>query len=1094
MSPTVQHQAPVVVCKLVLAFAFLLLPCFAQETGEITGRIVDSKGGIVPGVAVEIRNIDTNVKWDVATNSDGYYARASLPPAAYRITTHMSGFKQEVRNLTLEVRQVSRIDFTLQVGAVSETVEVFGAAPLLESSNASVGQVIEPQAVSDMPLNGRNYLDLAKLSIGVVEPAGSDQPGTAGDRAKNGGSFVANGTRSDMNNFILDGIDNNAKIPDLSNNTNVVVQPSIDALMEFKVETNVYSAEYGHSAGAVVNATIRSGTNKVHGSLFEFLRNDALDARNFYLLPSQATPELRRNQYGATLGGPIRKNKTFLFGSWQGTRQNSGAATIVESLAPASYRAGDFSTVKSALNDPAETVSDGNGGYIKTPFPGNVIPAGRISQPASLLLKDVPLPQTSAAANNYVASPINISNRDQWDTRGDHNISNADRLFVRYSYYTLHAVSPGPLPAPVIGSTNFQQSNNDQTGHQGVLGATHLFGQSMVNEFRAGYNRVSNSLQPFITDSLFSKYGFGYVPPAPGLTGLPNITINGYSNLGEATFLPDVKGSDTFQVNDGLSWNKGTHFIRAGGEFRWVRSRYHIWGNARPTFAFNGAFTGNSFADFLLGDPNTAALSSVIVGDIRYRYYGGYLNDDWKVTPKLTVNLGLRYEYWTPAYERHDLTANFIVGPNKLIYANNNVPPSTPAAYAMDIPSGVDLRGLQQPRRNNFAPRLGLAWQITPNTVFRSGGGVFYGEHDAAGVSSRPEYNPPFRVGYNYTSDSIHPTLTFATGFPASAVDPTQLNVGSTTFNAWDPAMAQPVVYHWNASLERQIGRFLADANYVGTKGTHLSVPYNINADYPGGTSTAARRPYQGFSDINYLDSMGNSEYEALQLRLQRRYSNGISLLVSYSWSKSIDLGSGSLIGDLAIRNRSDVSWERAASAASVPQRLVTSFTYALPVGRGRPLRPSNKLVAGAIGDWQLNGIVTLRDGHPFTVLQNVSSANTGQARPNWNPSVHTAGFQPTINDWFDMAQFTAPAQYNFSNEGRDILYGPGAINVDASIFKRFLLREGKEAQLRFEGFNILNHPQFGQPNTNISTAGAGSITFLTNTMRQLQAGLKILF
>jgi hypothetical protein len=1083
--------------RFLVAVALLLLPCHAQETGEITGRIVDASGRIVPGVAVEVRNVSTNVKWDSVTNSDGYYADVSLPPGDYRVTIRMTGFKQEVRSLTLEVGQVSRLDFTLQVGGVAETIEVMGTAPLLENTTASVGQVVETQMVSDMPLNGRNYLDLAKLSIGVVEPAGNDQPGTAGDRAKNGGSFVANGTRSDMNNFILDGIDNNAKIPDLSNNTNVVVQPSVDALMEFKVETNVYSAEYGHSAGAVVNATIRSGTNHLHGSLFEFFRNDVMDARNFYLLPSQATPELRRNQYGGTIGGPIRKDRTFFFASWQGTRQNSGAATIVESLEPASYRTGDFSSVKSAINDPTATVPDGNGGYVKSPFPGNLIPANRISQPAALLMKDVPLPETSAAANNYVASPINISNRDQWDSRADHNFSSNDRLFVRYSYYTLLGVTPGPLPAPIVGSTNFQQSNNNQSGHQGVIGETHVFGQAMVNEFRAGYNRVSNSLQPFITDDLFAKYGFGYVPPAPGLTGLPSISINGYSNLGEATFLPDIKGSDTLQVNDGLSWNKGVHFLRAGGEFRWVRSRYHIWGNARPSFAFNGTFTGNAFADFLLGDPNTAALSSVIVGDIRYRYYGGYINDDWKVTPKLTVNLGLRYEYWTPAYERHDLTANFIVGPNKLIYANNNVPPSTPAAYAMNIPDGVDPRGLQQPRRNNFAPRAGLAWQIARNTVFRTGGGVFYGENDAAGVSSRPEYNPPFRVGYNYTSDGVHPTLTFATGFPANAVDPSQLNVGSTTFNAWDPAMAQPVVYHWNASIEQQVANFLVDANYVGTKGTHLSVPYNINADYAGGTSTAARRPFQGFSDINYLDSMGNSEYEALQLRVQRRYSNGISLLVSYSWSKSIDLGSGSLIGDLSVRNRSEVSWERAASASSVPQRLVTSFTYALPVGHGRHFKPANRLLAGIVGDWQLNGILTIRDGHPFTVTQNVSSANTGAARPNWIPSLQTPGFQPTINDWFDMAQFASPAQYNYSNEGRDILYGPGAVNLDASMFKRFALPglgEGKEAQLRFETFNTLNHPQFGQPNTNISTAGAGSITFLTNTMRQTQIGLKFLF
>jgi hypothetical protein len=1082
--------------RIALGALTILLPVMAQETAEITGRIVDPSGGIVPGVSVEVRNLGTNAKWDVTTNSDGYYTQPLLPPADYRVTVRLAGFKQEIRNVTLEVGQVSRLDFQLQVGAVTETIEVMAAAPLLESSNASVGQVVETQAVSDLPLNGRNYLDLAKLSIGVVEPAGNDQPGTAGDRAKNGGSFVANGTRSDMNNFILDGIDNNAKIPDLSNSTNVVVQPSVDALMEFKVETNVYSAEYGHSAGAVVNATIRSGTNKIHGSLFEYMRNDAVDARNFYLLPSQATPELRRNQYGATLGGPIRKDRTFIFGSWQGTRQNSGAATIVESLPPAVYRTGDFSSLKTAINDPSMTVPNGSGGYTKFPFPGNIIPTSRISQPAMLLLQPLPLPLTSAAANNYVSSPINISNRDQWDVRGDHAFTDKDKFFVRYSYYILNGISPGPLPAPIIGSTNFQQSNNDQSGHQGVIGETHLFGATIVNEFRAGYNRVSNSLQPFITDYLFPKYGFGYVPPAPGLSGLPNIAINGYSNLGEATFLPDAKGSDTYQMNDGLTWNKGAHFIRVGGEYRWQRSRYHIWGNARPTFNFTAAFTGNAFADFLLGDPNTAALSSVIVGDIRSRYYGGYINDDWKVTPKLTVNIGLRYEYWVPAYERHDLNGNFVVGPNKLIYANNVVPPSTPAQYAMNVPDGVDPRGLIKAYVNNWAPRLGVAYQIARNTVFRAGAGVFFGDHDAAGISSRPEYNPPFRIGYNYTSDQIHPTLTFATGFPANAVDPTTLNV-SNSFNAWDPEMAQPVVYHWNASLQQQVGKFLVDANYVGTKGTHLSVPYNINADYPGGTSTAARRPYQGFGDISYVDSMGNSEYEALQMRVQRRYSNGISLLVSYSWSKSIDLGSGSLVGDLAIRSRDNVNWERAASASSVPQRLVTSFTYALPVGRRQRFHPGNKVVAGVLGDWQLNGIVTIRDGHPFTVTQNVNSAGTGQARPNWDPSVRTAGFQPSINQWFDFAPFTSPTQYNFSNEGRDILYSPGAVNFDASIFKRFPIRklgEGKEAQLRLEGFNIFNHPQFGQPNVNISTVGAGSITFLTNSMRQLQAGLKILF
>ncbi len=1082
------------VCALLLVSA---APCFAQDTAEITGRITDPAGAVTPGATIEIRNSGTEEKWDAVSNAEGYYTQALLPPGAYRITVRHPGFKQEARNVTLEVQQTARLDFVLQVGAVTETIEITAAAPMLESSTASLGQVIEAQAIADLPLNGRNYLDLAKLTIGVSDPIGSDQAGQAGDRAKNGGSFVANGTRSDMNNFILDGIDNNAKIADISNGSNVVIQPSVDALMEFKVETNVYSAEYGHSAGAVVNATIRSGTNKIHGSVFEFLRNDKVDGRNYFLLPTQATPELRRNQYGLTGGGAIRKNKTFLFASWQGTRQNSGAGTIVETLEPVPYRTGDFSSVKTAINDPSLTVPATSTTYTKTPFPGNIIPLSRISQPASLLFKDLPLPETSAAANNYVASPITMLKRDQWDQRGDQNVSNADKLFVRYSYYVYHNVNPGPLPAPLIGSTGFTQSINDQSGHGGVLGETHILSGSIVNEFRAGYNRVSNALTPFITDNLYAKYGFGYIPPAPGLAGLPNITISGYAQLGEATFLPDAKGSDTLQLTDGLSWSKGSHFLRAGGEYRWVRSRYHIWGSARGSFSFNGAFSGNAVADFLLGDPNSASLSSVLEGDIRYKYYGGYLNDDWKLTPKLTLNLGLRYEYWTPPYERHDLQANFVVGPNKLVYVNNNVPPSTPAVLAMNVPSNYDSRGLVENHYNNWAPRLGLAYQMFRNTVIRAGGGAFYSEASATGVSARPEYNPPFRVGYTYTSDNIHPTLTLATGFPANAVDPTQLVAANTALNSFNPTMKVPVVYHWSFSLQQQLGKYLLDSNYVGTKGTHLGINYNINQDYAGGTSAAARRPIQGFNDITFFDSMGNSEYNALQLRLQRRYSNGISLLVSYTWSKFMDLGSGQLTGDLSVRNVDQVNWERAASSGNTPHRLVFSYTYALPVGRGQRFQIRNPVLAAVAADWQLNGITTIRDGHPFTPVMSVSSANTGAARPNRIADGSLPADQRSINDWFNLAAFTTPAQYNYGNSGRNIIYSPGATNFDFSIFKRYGLRrlgEAGQLQVRFEGFNVMNHPQFGQPNANISTAGAGTITVLANSMRQLQAGLKVIF
>jgi Carboxypeptidase regulatory-like domain len=1082
-----------------LAATLAVISCWAQNTGEITGRIVDASGSVAPNANIEIQSLDTNVRWTMHSNSDGYYTQALLPPGDYKVIVSLTGFKQEIRTIKLEVQQISRLDFTLQVGTATETIEVTAATPMLESGNASVGQVIETQAISDLPLNGRNYLDLAKLSIGVTEPSGNDQDGTAGDRAKNGGSFVANGTRSDMNNFILDGIDNNAKIVDQSNNTNVVIQPSVDALMEFKVETNVYSAEYGHSAGAVVNATIRSGTNKLHGTVFEFIRNDKVDARNFYLPSTDPTPELRRNQYGATLGGPIKKNKTFIFGSWQGTRQNSGAGTIVETLESDAFRHGNFTSLAGNINDPALTVPNPTGtGFVKTPFPGKIIPESRISPTTKLLYTLLPLPKTSAAANNYVASPLTMLNRDQWDVRGDENFSNADKLFVRYSYYTYHFVNPGPLPAPVVGSTNFQQSINDQSGHGVVLGETHLFGASFVNDFRAGYNRVSNALAPFVSDNLLPQYGFGYIPPSSGLTGLPTITRTGYSQLGEAGFLPDAKGSDTFQLNDSISWNKGTHFVRAGVEYRWVRSRYHIWGNARGTFAFSGAFTGNAIADFLLGDPNTAALTSVFIGDLRYKYYGGYVNDDWKVTPRLTLNLGLRYEYITPPFERNNQQSNFVIGPNKLIYVDNKVPPSTPASLAMNVPSNIDNRGLVETHSNNWAPRAGMAYQLFRNTVIRVGGGIFYAEASALGASGRPTANPPFRTTFNYTSDAVHPTLTFATGFPTNATDPTRFDPSTSALISFNPSMATPAVYHWSFSLQQQVHKFLIDTNYVGTKGTHLSVQYDIDQAFPGPSAVATRRPFPGFNTINFTDSMGNSEYNSLQFRVQRRYSNGISLLASFTWSKSIDLGSGGLVGDLAVRNVLNVGWERGDSSASVPRRLVLSYTYALPFGARQRYRIGNPVAAAVLGDWQLNGITTVRDGHPFSVTLNNSTANTGTPRPDRvaGKSGALPKDQRSINNWFDTTAFTRPTQYNYGNAGRDIVWGPGAVNFDFSMFKRYRLRKegNSEVQLRFEGFNVFNHPQFGRPNANLDNVQVGTITFLTTTMRQLQAGLKVMF
>ena len=681
---------------------------------------------------------------------------------------------KEARSVTLQMEQVGRLDFTLQVGSQTETVEITATAPLLEASNASIGQVVDTQPIQDLPLNGRNYLDLAKLSIGVTEPSGYGTTGTTGDRAKNGGSFIANGVRSDQNNFTLDGIDNNSKIPDLSSNSNVVIQPSVDAIGEFKVETNTYSPEYGHSGGAVLSVVTRSGTNRIHGDFFEYLRNDAVDAKNFFIPFTQPKQELKQSQYGATLGGPIIKNKTFIFGSWQGSRQNSGA-TYVSTLPSPAMIAGNFSSLlpKTAITNPYAVTQTGTSTFSRPVFPGNIIPASLFSQPSALMSALIPAPNVpgAGAANNYISTPVAVNNRNIWEARGDQNFSDRDKLFLVYHYYQLYFYNPGPLPPPLVGSTSFQESINNQSGHQAMLGETHVFSASLVNEFRSGYNRISNALRDFNTQDLDAQYGFGFIPPHPNVTGLPQMTLTGYADLGEATFLPDAKGGESFQATDSLAWNKGKHFIRTGFEYLWQRSWFDVDADARGLFAFNGTFTGNAFSDFVLGYPNQETLNGESAGDLRYKYYGAYVADDWKVTPKLTLNLGLRWEFEGAPYEGHNRMSNFIVGPNVLIFPNNNSPPTTliPASLAGMIPPGVNSRALSKEYPWNFAPRVGVAYQLANHTVLRVGAGEFISEADALGASSRPVFNPPFHTTYTPPAgNGVQPTYSLtSTGFHA---------------------------------------------------------------------------------------------------------------------------------------------------------------------------------------------------------------------------------------------------------------------------------------------------------------------------------------
>lgn len=1068
-----------------------------QPTADVTGLISDSSGAAIPGAEIQITNIDTALHWETKSNESGNYVFTGLPPGNYTIRIQKQGFETTSRSaFELTVGQRARFDFRLTVGNVSETVEVTGSAPLLESESSSMGQVITTKPINDLPLNGRNFLQLAKLSMGVMEPK-------PGDRGTAGGSFVANGVRAQFNNFMLDGVDNNAKIVDQQNSSPVVIQPSVDALQEFRVETNNYSAEYGYSAGAVVNATIKSGTNAFHGTAFEFLRNDALDARNYFANPTARKPVLQQNQFGGVVGGPVVKNRAFFFGSYEGTRINRGS-TIVTTVPTAAMRTGDF-TGQPTIYDPNSSVPAG-ATFARTAFLNNKIPSNLLDPAALKLLAALPLPTIpNQTANNYVVSPTNTNRAKRADVKGDFQISQADSLFARYSFFTAQTVTYGPFPPPLIGSTNFQTAPKDNLGNGAAMGETHVFRPTLVNEARIGYNRIQDLLSPFVTDNVNSQFGLSGIPVQPGVTGLPSISISGFATLGEATFLPNDKISETITAQDHLAWTAGKHFIKLGGDYRWVRSWFKISSSARGSYTFNGAFTqnpqktagtGSGLADFLLGIPSGASLSNLISGDLRYNYWGGYVQDDWKLTPRLTLNLGLRYEFWTQPVERNDQQANYMVADHKLIFPNNKVPAGLPASLVENIPSGIGSRSLMKNDTNNFAPRMGLAYQLRPTFVIRVGGGIFYADDPAIGASARLVANPPFFQSNSYATDQINPILFLDTGFPANAIGQ-NVNVATAGLSAWAPDMQQAYVAHWSFSIQKQISNFLIETAYVGTKGTGLPVTYNINTQFPGAGSVASRRPVQGLSDISFTSALDNSSFNALEARVEHRYSKGLALLASYTYSKTLDIGGESLVGDLSLRNARNVMAERSLSSSDMRHRFVSSVLYDLPVGKGRMLDIGNRFLNGVVGNWQLNGILTVRSGTPFTPALGTSTANTGAARPNRIGNGNLPSDQRSISNWFDKTAFVAPTPFNFGNAGRNILIGPGGTNLDASLFKSFPLRllgEGGQIQFRAESFNVLNHPQFALPNARVDIAQGATITGLSTDMRQIQFALKILF
>lgn len=1072
---------------------FILLAAWSAlaqvDTGAISGSISDGSGAVLANTEVQIIDEASNGRLALKTNGSGFYSAPSLRPGHYTVTATLEGFSSQRRTgITVRVQDHLEINFTLDVGTINTEVTVAAQAPQLESETSSLGRVVEEQAIKNLPLNGRNYIQLATLGAGTSPSRRTTERNT----------FVANGARPIQNSYVLDGVDNKNKIVGFDSSSAQSIEPVIDAIQEFKVQTSTFSAEFGQSAGAVVNATIKSGSNNLHGSLFEFTRNSFFDAKP-YFHPAGQTPQFIQNQFGATVGGPVIKNKTFFFFAWQSTREVNAAPQLAN-VPTLAQRNGEFSA---PVYDPATTRANPTGtGYIRDLFPGNVIPKNRWDPVAAKLLALYPAPNL-AGKNNFFSDQKETVNNDQYIGRIDHRFSEKDTLFGHYATSWNTNILPAPLPPPANDPSIVTPGANNFAASE-----THIFRANLINEARIGYQETRET-QRINSSRLFDQYGIVGAPDISIVQGLPTFAITGIATVGTtgpgnlptpatgSGNLPIDKQGRTIQAADNLSWVRGRHTVKFGFDFQQVTLYANSTLQARPNFNFTGVYTQNpqnrpgtgaSFADFLLGLTNDSQVSTRSISESRQHIYQGYVQDDWNITPRLTLNLGLRYELPLPFYETANKYANLILEPGSrygtLLDANN----ASQAGYRNSF---VD------PNWHNFAPRVGFAFKLTPKTVIRSAAGIFYGRDENVPVARRPTNNPPYFILSTYTSDQIDPSIVLSQGFPANALDPA--NVKNPAVNSYLRHSPTPYVQQWNFNVQRELpAGLVAQVAYVGSSAHDLYYPANVNLPPPGAGKIQARRPIQGFAAIYEYAPFVSSNYNALQAQLERRFSKGLTFLAAYTYSHSLDNGPSQAdngVGDPGPQNPLNFAAERGNSNFDVRQRFVASTVYELPFGKGKPLLSHSRLGRAIAGGWQLSGILSLQTGLPFTPVLAFDPTNSGTtARPDRIGDGNLSSSRQAPLHWFDTTAFAVPAPFTFGSSGRNILRGPGQRNIDVGLARSISIRERVGLEFRAEAFNLFNTPQFGLPNATLGVATTGVISTVVNPQRELQLALRLAF
>ena len=1157
------------------------------DTGTILGTVKDQSGAVIPDARVTITNQGTSEQFTTTTRADGTYIVTPLKIGSYRISVEHAGFSTaENAAFELNIQQQAVIDFELRAGSTSQTVQVTAQAALLQTQNAVVGQVIGATTVESMPLNGRDWTMLATLTPGVTQP----QQG-----ARAGNQFAANGTRPAQNDYLLDGIDNNSNDVDFLSGEADVVKPPVDAIQEFNIQTNNFSAEFGRAGGAIVNATIKSGTNGFHGTAWEFFRNDALDANAYFSDPAtQRKPELRQNQFGAVAGGRIIKDRTFWFADYEGTQIHQGvlqSGIWVPTSAQATSGYTNFADLLNATGtfqrtdalgrsfsngqifDPATTraVTAGQvdpvtgimatkNGYVREAFPNNQLPAGRLDANAIKLLQLFPAQNIAGVQNNYQTTTVNTTGQTTFDIRVDQHFNEKNQMFGRYSYINNTQHLPPPFEGVADGG-----GYGDGTQKWDVYGVavsyTHVFTPTLINEVRFGYGQEHTTRVPTTADTLGipAQFGITGVPQFAGNGGLPYMSLGNVHNLGGSEWLPGDRYSDTTQLTENLTKVYKSHSFKGGMEFQYLYFPWLAPPESKGAFDFDGRYASipnqtdnlTGTAQYLLspmaatvpnGVNNSGGSDQVQASNYGYlhsnrNYYGVYFQDDWKASPRLTFNLGLRWEYFGQVGDTNGAQANFVPGiPGStaqfIMTSANKTKTPLSTSFTQDLAKdGIQLvytnqygTGLGISQKGNFGPRFGVSYQVTQKLVARAGYGIFYGAFENRGGDPSLGYNYPFEyvLAFQDSSNggvgSVTPTIfpdgsygTLENGLSGISLNPANVSGNGLQFRGVQLHYQTPYTQGFNLMLQYALtSQDSIQAGYVGSVGRHIeafSGTNNPSQILPPGTPIT---PYLAFPDFangaSYDETAGSSSYNSLQTKYERRFSHGFNMLAGYTWARTLtdagDLLSDGGVGGYRAPQITGISYDRGLASFNINHSFVASGTYQLPIGSGKAfLSDLHGPAQLLLGGWIANGILTLNSGPPqYIPCQTTTTATTGTCYANVNPGI-TKYRSGGPAHYYNPAAFTDPpvattignsdlAPLGGSNTQ---VNGPGFRDLDFSVFKEFGVTETTRLQFRAEAFNLTNTPSFNLPSNNNyrDTLNFGQSTTTRSSPREIQFALK---